>query len=316
MRVFISGGFGYLGARLSHHLAVHTSHDISLGTRSEAEPPKWAPDSQVIQIKWDSIETLEKACANVDVIVHMAGSNSIDCALNPVDAFLVNAVGTGNLLQAAIQQGVKRFIYLSTAHVYSSPLAGVISENTCPNNLHPYATSHRAGEDIVRFAHLNGKIEGLVIRLSNAFGAPMNKEANCWMLLINDICRQVVSTNKIVLKSNGLQKRNFIPISDVCNAINHLILLPFEQIDDGLFNLGGREISIFDMAEMVRERTMKILGFLPNIMCHKTNSDDLGEDLSFLVEKLYSTGFSLKGSEETEIDNTLLICNTLWGVEE
>ena len=76
--------------------------------------------------------------------------NAQNCVTDPVAALEVNAVATARLLQAAIRQGAKRFIYLSTAHVYGSSLSGVITEETCPASLCPYAASHRAGEDVVR----------------------------------------------------------------------------------------------------------------------------------------------------------------------
>jgi len=316
MRVLITGGFGYLGGCLSQHLENQTSHEIFLGTRNKVSPPAWAPHAQVVQTVWDSPDEIKSACLGVDVIVHMAGMNAHDCTNDPVAAFLVNTVGTVKLLQGAIRQGVKRFIYLSTAHVYGNPLTGVITEEIFPTNLHSYASSHRAGEDAVLLAHQKGEIEGIVVRLSNAFGAPMHKEVNCWMLLVNNICRQVVSSRQMVLQSGGLQTRNFVTMSDVCGAITHLILLHVDMIKDGLFNLGGQMMRVVDMAEMVQERSQKILNLSPNIIRTKSNSFNINSDLDFRFGKLLSTGFALKGDSTTEIDDTLLMCNAVWGEDK
>ena len=105
-----------------------------------------------------------------------------------------NGVATKRLVEAASRAGVKKFIYLSTAHVYASPLVGTITEQTLPNNSHPYASSHLAGESAVLNADERGVIQGVVMRLSNAYGAPMHKGVNCWMLVVNDLCRQAVQT--------------------------------------------------------------------------------------------------------------------------
>src|SRR5207245_1641136 len=104
------------------------------------------------------------------------------------------------LTDAAKRAGVRRVVYVSTAHVYGAPLAGVITEASCAVSLHPYATSHRAAEDVVRAAHERKTIEGVVIRLSNAYGAPVSEDANCWTLLVNDLCRQAARTKTMVLR--------------------------------------------------------------------------------------------------------------------
>ena len=105
--------------------------------------------------------------------------NSKECASDPISALLVNGVDTARLVKAASRTNVKKFIYLSTAYVYSSPLDGVITEQTCLKNIHPYATSHLAGEQSVLLANQNQQLERVVFRLSNAFGAPVHKETNC-----------------------------------------------------------------------------------------------------------------------------------------
>ena len=312
MRVLITGGFGFVGGRLGKYLQ-QSGHDVVLGSRKKHVVPEWLSSGQVACINLDNKIDLKLICSQVDVIVHAAGMNAQDCAANPVAALKCNAVGTAQLLEVAIEQGIKRFIYLSTAHVYSNSLTGVITEDTCPTNLQPYAVSHFTGENVVRLAHKNEEIEGCVIRLSHAYGAPAHKDVNCWMLLVNDLCRQVASSRQIVMKSNGLQKRNFITMSDVCSAIKHLMLLPTEILEDGLFNLGGEVMQVIEMAKFIQERCEKILDFSPNILLPKSISHNIDFDLDYCVEKLLSSGFSLKGDIKTEIDDTLRMCNLLWG---
>ena len=87
--------------------------------------------------------------------------NSQDCANDPVAALEFNGVATTRLVSAALSSGVKKFIYLSTAHIYSSPLVGKISEETYPKNFHPYATSHLAGEMAVLKAYKKKKLKEL-----------------------------------------------------------------------------------------------------------------------------------------------------------
>ncbi len=317
MKILITGGFGYLGGRLAKDLASRGGHEIVLGSRLQVKPPSWLPHVKVVQTRWNSQTDLENMCGGLDVVIHLAGMNAHDCALNPTEALEINGVNTARFLQSAIQKKVKRFIYVSTAHVYRNPLVGTITEETCTTNVHPYATSHRAGEDVVRFAHQRGEIEGIVIRLSNAFGAPLSPETNCWMLLVNDLCRQAVTSQRMVLQSSGLQRRDFVPLTDACRATEHLLELSSEKLGNGLFNVGGAWTPrVIDIAETIQTRCSEVLRFRPNIIRPKPHDGEITMDLDFRIDKLLASGFALFGNTAAEIDATLLLCRESFGGDQ
>ena len=198
---------------------------------------------------------------------------------------------------------------MSTVHVYGSPLTGEITEDTKPTPVHPYALSHRAGEDAVRTSSQSGEIEGVVIRLSNAYGAPADKDVNCWMLLVNDLCRQAATSGRLVLRSAGLQKRDFIPLYDVASAIKHFIELPLDKSGDCIFNLGGEATyRIIDMAELIAARCEAVLGYRPEIERPEPVPDGSSSELNYQMDKLKETGFCLNGNIENEIDAILGFC--------
>ena len=116
----------------------------------------------------------------MDAIVHLAAMNEMDCARDPAAALEVNTALTLRLLNAAVAAGVRRFVYLSTAHVYGAPLRGHIDERALPRPVHPYAITHRAAEDFVLAAFDAGRIEGVVLRLSNGVGAPAHAAVDRW----------------------------------------------------------------------------------------------------------------------------------------
>ncbi len=264
MRVLVTGGFGFVGARLARHLAA-AGYSVRLGSRKYTAQPDWLPQADVVQTCWDDMATLIAACNGMDVIVHAAGMNAADCAADPVDALMFNGVATARLVQAANQTGVRRFLYFSTAHVYASPLTGSFDELTCPRNLHPYASSHLAGEAAVLQSVAQGKLEAMVLRLSNAFGAPITADANCWMLLLNDLCRQAVTTGKLSLQSSGDQWRDFVPLSTVCAYILALLAQPADILPPVL-NIGsGEALKVIEMATLIQQRCQVTLDFTPAI---------------------------------------------------
>lgn len=307
-RILITGGFGFLGGRIAKYLH-ESGHDMVLGTRQDVKIPEWLPKTKVVQTYWQDTSDLERICKGVDVVIHTAGMNAQDCAADPVAALDFNGVATARLVASAIKANVKKFIYLSTAHIYANPLVGIITEQTCPRNLHPYATSHLAGEFAVRYASQKGEIQGVVLRLSNAFGAPVYKEANCWTLLFNDLCRQAVTTRRLVLLSSGLQQRDFVTIEYVCRVINWLLSSDFRTLNANIFNVGsGLSQTVFEVAQSIQARCKDVLGFEPEIDRPAVVGNELHESLCFKCENLKKTDLYFSQNSVAEIDRLLIFC--------
>lgn len=312
MTVLITGGFGYIGGRLARRFASG-GVNIRLGTRRPLPTPAGLGEARVVQTPWDSTSGLEAICAGVDVVVHLAGANAADCAADPVAALTANGLATARLTHAATRSGVSRFIYLSTAHVYGSTLSGVISESDVLTGLHPYATSHRAGEDVVRAAHARREIDGVVIRLSNAFGAPATAEVDCWRLLCNDLSRQAVTTGRMALETAGLQRRDFITMTDTCRAIEHLMSLPSERLGDGVFNVGGSwSPTVLEFAGILRSVAARILRSDLDLSI-PGGPIVASHPLTFGIDKLLATGFALTRDHVSEMTELLRFCADAFG---
>ncbi len=293
------------------HLA-QAGHQIVLGSRKNLTAPIWLPQAEVAQIEWNDNVALECVCSNVDLVVHAAGMNAQECSANPVAALGFNGLATANLVASASRVGVKRFIYMSTAHVYASPLVGSITEATWPRNLHPYASSHLAGEFAVMSASQRGEIEGIVLRLSNAFGAPMDRDVNCWMLLVNDLCRQAVQTSKLVLKTSGVQERDFIGMSEVCRVAERLADAYGLPKQLGIFNVGaGESKSVLAMAQLIQQRCAETLDFEPELQISSSVVESQNQSLIYKCDRLATIGIHSNGQENlAEIDRLLCYCQS------
>jgi UDP-glucose 4-epimerase len=309
-RILVTGGFGYVGGRVAQSLTSQGDTEVLLGSRLLRSRPAWLPSAIPLAMFWNDVGLLRQACSNVDIIVHLAAMNEIEAARDPAGALEVNGVATARLMEAAIAEKVGRFIYISTAHVYGAPLAGLIDEAKCPRPVHPYATSHRAAEDVVLAAHAAGSLVGIVVRLSNSFGTPTHPLVERWSLLINDLCRQCVTTKQMVLRSSGLARRDFVTLSDAARAIAHLGALPSGALEDSIFNVGGHWAPrIMDVAKLVAERCDAIFGFAPPIISPKVVDREVDHELKFAIDKLIGSGFALKSERDREIDETLKFCN-------
>ncbi len=308
MRILIAGGFGFVGGRLAKHFH-RIGHQVVLGSRNANGPPGWLPQTEVATIDWDDSHALERICSGVDVVVHAAGMNAQECAADPVSALKFNGLATARLMEAASEAGVKRFIYFSTAHVYANPLTGTIDENTCPRNSHPYASSHQAGENAVFGVSQRGGTQGIVLRLSNAYGAPMHAGANCWMLLANDLCKQAVERRQIVLQTSGLQQRDFIPLEEVCRITECLIARSFDAAVPSAINIGsGASKSVLEMAQLIQRRCEFILNFRPKLKRVETAAEEQHQTLEYRSNVLKQLGVGSRVDNETEIDRLLAFC--------
>ena len=254
-RIFVTGARGYLGGRLVQDLAADSGFRVVGTTRKQPAPPQGWPSAADL-IAWDPFALDEAAMAaalrGVDTVVHLAAPNEIESAANPVGSLESGSVASLKLLRAACAADCRRFVFLSTIHVYGNPLPERISESDAANPVHPYAIIHRAAEDFVRAAHAKGEIGGVVLRLSNGIGAPAWPDVDRWTLIGNDLCRQAVRSGRIVLRSSGLQRRDFILLRDFVQAIRLVIDAPGSALGEGLFNLGGRmPLRMLDIAEVV-----------------------------------------------------------------
>ena len=251
MKILITGGFGYVGGRLARHLAS-SGHEVFIGSRTFQPKPSWLVKGSIIVMDWGDERSLLNACKNMDVIVHAAGMNSKECLENPELALRVNGVATENLVRAASEQVVAKFIYLSSAHVYTDDLIGVISEDNSLTNTHPYATSQVAGEQATMNGHCNIGMQTIVVRLANAIGAPLTKDVNCWMLVVNDLCKQAALDHQLIIRGPSNAVRNFITMTDVCLGLEFLATNSQNSMAPVLCNLGDKTKTIGNIASTIK----------------------------------------------------------------
>ena len=313
MRILVTGGFGYLGGRIAQSLSTE-GHKIVLGSRTKQQSPRWLPDSDVVQIEWSNPECLLAACGEIDVIVHTAGMNAQDCLLDPKRAIEFNGKSTEKLVKASIDAKVSKFIYLSTAHVYCSPLHGEITEESPILNKHPYALSHKIGEDAILFHSKDAKnFEGVILRLSNGVGVPLSRSANCWMLAVNDFCRQAMEIGTIEINSPSAVERDFFPIELLCKTINSIIFL--DNLNENIINVSSsRTKSLLQIIEIITKRAEKLFGFNPEIVFKNNDLISNKANLKILNNKLRKI-VKVEDSLELEIDQLLLKCNEWFGNE-
>ena len=311
--ILITGGLGYIGGRIASYISeTNPDTNIVLTTRKEnVNLPKWTKPFKVSQMNVLDENSINKCVQGIDIIIHLAAINEIDSMKEPELALKINTKGTYELLKNARKHNVNNFIYFSTYHVYGDTPESIITEKIATRPLHPYAITHRAAEDFVNFFKYYYKMNTLILRLSNGYGYPMSSEINRWTLVFNDLCRQAVTSARIVLKSSGKKYRDFITLHDVARAVQYFIFDIADKWGDGLFNLGGDSPkSILDIAEKISEVYFKKYqkNIIEIVKVSEANNANENRLFSYCISKIKNTGFQLSGDMETEILKTMDIC--------
>ncbi len=144
--IAVTGGLGFIGRRLVRALLDHGKRVIVLDRRppsdGEADPDI---DYRVVDVR--EPRSLRDALCAADLVFHLAANaNGTYSVEHPGEDFQTNCVGTFNVLQAAVETGVRRVVYVSSASVYGTPQRFPISESHPTDPIVPYGASKLAGE--------------------------------------------------------------------------------------------------------------------------------------------------------------------------
>ena len=304
--ILVTGGTGFVGGRITRKLAA--AHTVIVSSRKPLAADMIQQHGAASAVLHNQLLQKESFPGGIDTVIHMAALNEWDCVKYPSEAIRVNIDETRIVLENAIAAGVKRFIYFSTAHIYGSPLKGVITEETLPVPAHPYAITHKAAEDYVVAAGLQKKIQAIVIRLSNSFGAPVVPTVNRWTLLANDLARQAIEKGTMTLLSNGRQYRDFVCLADVENAIARMAIQESSGIDI-IYNLGaGRSMKVIDMAGLAKSCCRKLFNRDIAIALPPGAAPTEEPMLNYATKRLLDTGVTIENNFTAEMENLLMFC--------
>ncbi len=267
-RVLITGGAGYLGGRIGDFLS-QSGYDVYLGSRNSFSQNILTSCSKVVT-NWQDSDL--KFCNGFDVILHAAGMNAKSSSEHHEEALRVNGKLTEKLIEKSSKYGCKRFFFLSTVHVYKSPLIGTFDEESKTSNIHPYASSQSYGEMALIKALKNKSIAGAVLRLSNCFGYPANTSNECWNLVLNEFIRSAFLYGKISINGNCYSKRDFLPITAL-NGILLQILEKQEPIPEIINISSGKSRNLLEVAinvsDIVSRHTGKKVKVIKNTASEK-----------------------------------------------
>ncbi|WP_017413610.1 SDR family oxidoreductase [Clostridium tunisiense] len=249
-KFLVTGGAGFIGSNLVQAILnlgykVRVLDNLSTGKKENIDLFKGNTNFEFIEGDIRSLDTCMEACENVDYVLHQAAWGSVPRSIEmPLLYEEINIRGTLNMMEAARQNGVKKFVYASSSSVYGDEPNLPKKEGREGNLLSPYALTKRVDEE---YGKLYTKLYGLDtygLRYFNVFGRRQNPDG-AYAAVIPKFIKQLLNDESPTINGDGKQSRDFTYIENVIEANLKACMAPHEAAGQA-YNIayGGREYLI------------------------------------------------------------------------
>lgn len=243
MRILITGGAGFIGSNLTHHLARSGGHrlrvldDLSAGQ----DVPLLPGGVDFRRGDFTDAPTMAAALQDIDAVVHLAAlSGVVDSITDPRPSFEVNVAGSFQLLELARRANVRQVVNASTGGALLGDVEPPISEAMAPSPLSPYGASKLAVEGYCSaFAGAYG-LPCATLRFSNVYGPRSAHKKSAVAAFI----KRAIRGEPLVIYGDGTQRRDYLYVGDLVTGI----AVAIERGVTGTYQLGsGRPTSLLQL---------------------------------------------------------------------
>jgi UDP-glucose 4-epimerase len=259
-KLVVIGGAGLIG---SHTVDLLTSEDVGeiaiydnfvRGTAENLAAVLSDPRVKIYQAGGDICQTdiLNAALKGADGVFHFAALWLLQCHDFPRAAFDVNIGGTFNVLEACLEQRVKRLVYSSSASVYGDAVEEPMTEDHPFNNKNFYGATKIAGEAMARAFHHRYGLNIVGLRYMNVYG-PRQDYRGAYIAVIMKMLDAIDRGEGPTILGDGSEAFDFVAVKDCARA--NLCAIRAEAVDR-FYNVGtGQRTSLKELAEMLLHLT-------------------------------------------------------------
>lgn len=222
-RILITGGAGFIGSNLCEYF-LNLGHkvvcldNLLTGFKKNIEPLLTNSNFAFVEGDIRDYQTCLNVSKDIDVISHQAALGSVPRSIdNPIPTNEINAQGFLNMLNAARENGVSRFVYASSSSVYGDSKISPKKEDDLGKPLSPYAVSKLTNELYGKIFHDIYGMETIGLRYFNVFGK--NQDPNgAYAAAIPKFIGLFLNGKSPEIHGDGLQTRDFTYIKNVIHA--------------------------------------------------------------------------------------------------
>ena len=246
----VTGGAGFIGSNLCEALLgmgyrVRCLDDLSTGKQANVDLFLGKPGYEFIKGDIKDLDTCMRACEGADFVLNQAAWGSVPRSIEmPLFYCANNILGTLNMMEAARQQGVKKFVYASSSSVYGDEPNLPKTEGREGSLLSPYALTKRCDEEWAKQYTRHYGLDTYGLRYFNVFGRRQDPNG-AYAAVIPKFIKQLMNDEQPTINGDGKQSRDFTYIENVIEANLKACLASHEAAGEA-FNIayGGREYLI------------------------------------------------------------------------
>jgi len=253
-KIALIGGAGFIGSHVVEELLEQNVGEVVIydnffrGKKENIETVHKDRRIRVIEGDITHIDVLNDALKDVDYVFHLAALWLLHCYEYPRAAFKVNIEGTFNVLEACMENKVKKFIFSSSASVYGNAVEMPMTENHPYNNRTFYGATKIAGEHMCRAFNERDGLDYVGLRYMNVYG-PRQDYKGAYTTVIMKILDRLDQGLPPIIYGDGSQSYDFIYVRDAARA-NVCALT--SDATDAFYNIGiGVKTSIRELAELI-----------------------------------------------------------------
>ncbi len=255
----VTGGAGFIGSHIVAELVRRGERVRVLDNLSTGKLDKIAAVRAKIQfIKGDITRPADcaKACQGAAYVLHQAAIRSVPKSMDrPQPSNEANVTGTLNMLVAARDAGVKRFVYASSSSAYGACKVFPQREDMRPQPMSPYAVSKLAGEHYALVFAKSFGLEAVALRYFNVFG-PRQDPESLYSAVVPKFMEQALAGAPLDVHWDGRQSRDFTHVSNVVSANILAAKAPKAKASGQVFNVANNQThSLLDMIRVLEKIT-------------------------------------------------------------
>ncbi|TXD48930.1 SDR family oxidoreductase [Polaribacter sp. IC073] len=256
--ILVTGGAGFIGSNLCEQLLLKGNNVVCLdnfatGKRENLEGFKNHENFTLIEGDIRNLDDCLKATKEVDYVLHQAALGSVPRSIqDPITSNEVNVTGFLNMLVAARDNHVKRFVYAASSSTYGDSEALPKVEDTIGKPLSPYAITKYVNELYADIFSKTYGLETIGLRYFNVFGRRQDPNG-AYAAVIPKFVSQLMNLESPVINGDGNYSRDFTYIDNVVQA-NFLSLLADKKAVNTVYNVAyGDRNTLNDLMGYLKE---------------------------------------------------------------